>query len=261
MFTHIHKSAGTTMCEAARSSGKERVVKPMQNCNWKGEDIKDDFYSSAMDREWTDCKTRYEYFSKNGYTWGAIERELQDGDICPQFLNAISLRDPVDRIISLFDQISENQSPHVTTCDEKERKQMIQAFRETGGEECKCTISEHKEYAIEGSQLDNYITRIFNGQKGLLIPFGQLNQTHLEVAKTKLKSYDLILFTEELNSPNTARAMDAVLGWHVDLGERANPSHSEHAFTQKARENIRKMNRFDYELYDFAKMLKAWRAL
>lgn len=242
LFTHIHKNSGTTMCQAAIEAG-EHIVGPGVNCNYRGPLFDDGFYARSRNESWTDCDTRQKLYA-SGFTWGAIEREIDEGDLCPQIINVISLRDPVARIIS------------DANCNYGQRiidDYSLKSCADHG--DCKDAISPLAK-GVRGAQADNYLIRVLNGHEGLNIPFGEVGTAHLAVAKSKLEKYDLVVFVEHLDSPKTAKRMDEIIGWHLKLGTRENPS-NHHDFSETARTRLTKMNKLDYDLYNYA--MEKWR--
>jgi len=121
---------------------------------------------------------------------------------------------------------------------------------------CENAVTELKR-GVRGAQADNYLTRILNGLGGLQIPFGKVDVAHLAVAKSKLEKYDLVVFVEYLDSSETAKQVDEVLGWHLKPRSRENPAKYAHHLTPKAWARLADMNEIDYELYNYA--LKKWK--
>jgi hypothetical protein len=83
---HVHKAAGSYMCEAAKTF--EKVVSPLGNCNWNANDM---FCQPGG----VSCEVRAAYFARQGATWGAVEHAIQPSDICPQFSYGTILRHPL----------------------------------------------------------------------------------------------------------------------------------------------------------------------
>eukprot|EP00746_Dinoflagellata_sp_MGD_P006449 gnl/MRDRNA2_/MRDRNA2_112618_c0_seq1.p1 gnl/MRDRNA2_/MRDRNA2_112618_c0~~gnl/MRDRNA2_/MRDRNA2_112618_c0_seq1.p1 ORF type:complete len:142 (+),score=9.45 gnl/MRDRNA2_/MRDRNA2_112618_c0_seq1:413-838(+) len=99
---------GSFTCADAVSNG-ERVVVPSANCNWLGKDAiwgergyGESYHGiGQQNRPQVSCSDRAAYFKKWNFTYGQIEREMTDLDICSEFRSGTLLRDLFDYMASV----------------------------------------------------------------------------------------------------------------------------------------------------------------
>lgn len=104
LYNHLHKAGGTTICELAKRN-KETLSPNNSNCNmvpddnWEGGEPTD----SSMWPPTTSvgCVQRQQMVRDNALTWMSQERWV-DLEHCDEFYHVITLRDPLDRIVSNF---------------------------------------------------------------------------------------------------------------------------------------------------------------
>ena len=104
MYTHLHKAGGTMICELAKRND-EKLPPNNSNCNmypddnWEGGVAADP--SAWPPTTSVGCAQRQKLVRDHSVTWMSQERWVDD-EHCDTFFYAITLRDPLDRIVSNF---------------------------------------------------------------------------------------------------------------------------------------------------------------
>ena len=104
MYTHLHKAGGTMICELAKRND-EKLPPNNSNCNmypddnWEGGVAADP--SAWPPTTSVGCAQRQKLVRDHSVTWMSQERWV-DNEHCDTFFYAITLRDPLDRIVSNF---------------------------------------------------------------------------------------------------------------------------------------------------------------
>ena len=104
MYNHLHKAGGTMVCELAKRNG-EKLPPNNSNCNmapddnWEGGVATDP--SMWPPTTSVACAQRRQLVHDHSVTWMSQERWV-DLEHCDDFYHAITLRDPLDRIVSNF---------------------------------------------------------------------------------------------------------------------------------------------------------------
>ena len=104
LYNHLHKAGGTTVCELAKRNG-EKLSQNNSNCNM----VPDDNWEGGVAADpsmWppttsVECAQRQQLVRDHSLTWMSQERWV-DLEHCDDFYHAITLRDPLDRIVSNF---------------------------------------------------------------------------------------------------------------------------------------------------------------
>jgi len=199
-----------------------------------------------------------------------------DTEHCDDFYHAITLRDPLDRIVSNFmhtryrakmhpDQIGAQTSRH-NSMNVSADDVMACVFP---GAHCY-----HRRFFIEWSTgaYDNFFVRTLAGPGAFFLPAGALTREHLEVAKAALQRFDVIMMLDGLDEDSTQ--MSDLLGWNVTttnvtsidhentreghfaaVGEAADPM----PFTDGQLRQLFEVNQLDYELLCYAQALRSSR--
>lgn len=239
MWVHVHKNGGSTMCIWARLKAKEKCVTPWANCN--SLTLGDDWLEHALakNRSWTTCAARTAFFRQNRFTWGQIERELSEGDVCmDDFIYGIMLRDPIKRIESYANSHGIPDSTSWIKC-------VMQA------DASKCPQKRGVRIMGRGwENYDNFLVRTLGGYDVMSLPPGGVNATHYEAALMLLKRFDIVSVLEQLDTKESKAAMDRVLGWHPEGPPKAAKFHTV-VFPERATEDLRRINKFDYDLYNY----------
>ena len=79
------------MCYLANLAG-ERTPGKHTNCNWP---YYDGYQQSGDPKAFPNCITRSSAYHSEKWTYGQMEREVTDGDLCPGFRLSVLLRDPL----------------------------------------------------------------------------------------------------------------------------------------------------------------------
>ena len=192
IFSHFHKSGGTTMCQLAQQNG-ERVT-PHGNCN-----LKNDSNWNAQPHEMLTCAERLKLTDANNLTFQGVERWMDDA-FCDASYNYVTLmRDPLDRMIS-------NAEYHKTNAELALRwsRPGVSYFDPMDGTGY-----------IEDStaSYDNFYVRMLAGSDAFFLPAGAINRTHLALAKERIARFSAVLILDESFEANAEAQLGSVLGW------------------------------------------------
>lgn len=269
MWVHLHKAAGTAICCEARR--REKVIAPAANCNhamdkftkWQIrhtdplKDFSDKIHGANADdgqvtyeelpakSAWphTTCEKRLAYMQEKGFTWGAIERWLGEGDLCPHgFVYATLLREPLSTMIS-----EANFNSEITVSGRRKTwLRNVMKCIEVG-----MWCEEEMWYVF-----DNFMVRTFSGI-GFTVPPGGVNSSHLHAAIKVLRSFDLVLLWNRLDDPRTPRAFERTIGWPFPLhvsneSARVNKGDPEIEINDQIISRLTGFNEFDFQLLEFA---------
>lgn len=262
LWLHVHKCAGTLMCELAHAAG-EKVVQPSKNCNW---DVGDAVYFMGRPSPKPTCAERQQYFAEKGYTWGAVEHELSAGHPCPGFLYGTMLRDPmalVDSIASVHagdlpgsDAAKDGGAPVRHTADvlgpvRDALKLLATANQTKAGLLARAEnrpIHEHIWSLDTWKYFDNFQTRLL--ADALDVPAGALTADHLRRAEEALDRFDVVLVLEDLQED--APQLVEGFGWPASLlprfGSKVNDHPSASLFTADEVALLRRSNTWDQSL-------------
>jgi len=102
--------------------------------------------------------------------------------------------------------------------------------------------------------LDNMQTRLLGG--AMEAPPGQVNATHLQMAKARLAKFSIVARVEDLKDVNKKDELWARFGWppslHLPDWEHVNRMKEEMwTFSEEEAAWLKDVNRIDYALYDF----------
>jgi hypothetical protein len=242
IWIHLHNSAGTTMCQLARQQGEltprdvSDVAYEGTNCNVAPDQC------SKTEAYQVHCELR------SGFTFSAIERALTEEDLkCNDKFYGIMMRDP----------LYNSRSTLVNNFAPDQKRRILSAIR--NGESAVSTgmvhgcLPEWDNY----QHFDNFATRTLSGD--YMVPAGMMKRAHLEKAKSRLHTMDVVLILEELRDHSVQ--LRAVFGWNItDAFDDYNSHSTDQAFTEEEEEFLRTVNHLDYELYDFAASLAANRS-
>jgi len=241
MWVHLHKAAGTQICCEARR--REKVVVPAANCN---RDVDSWFkWETQQVGPFTTCDMRLAYMQEKGFTWGATERWLEYGDLCPHsFVYATLLREPMSTMLSEADYGD-------ASYEEGQRMTWVRNAIECIEVGMWCR---EKDWFI----FDNLMVRTFSGV-GLKVPPGGVNSAHLDAAIKVLRGFNLVLLMNRLDDPRTPRAYERTIGWPFPLNRTdtsARINKGDHQVDLNAHTDtisrLRAINTFDFQLFEFA---------
>lgn len=240
LWIHIHKAAGSYICHMAQVAGED-IVRPNANCNLIGHDGYGD--SGHPERTMT-CQQRAQLFRRRMWTFGAIERELYDKDLCfQQFDYGILLREPLDLMHS---EMNYRAAQNAGTFG----KGMVTALR--------MELAKPNPPPAGRQQwgpwkfFDNIQTRLL--ANALNVPAGQINESHLRIARARLAKFRLVARVEDLRSSIRKKAIFTKLGWrraHVFAPDkRINKVNVDrYHFTASEKAWLANVNKYDLQLY------------
>lgn len=245
MWVHIHKAFGTTICAMASAMG-ESIVQPSMDCNYLDPSAATDMHRLLASKHGQDrrslavatpltCEKRAKLFKTNRWTWGAIERELDEGDICTEnFIYAMAMRDPVSRLASI-----ENFPNGLWTPGRYHFSRLIQ-----------CVMMMDCQGQPGWEHYDNFLTRSLGGIKTMQLPPGTLTKEHYEKAFAVLSKFHLVVPMEMLTSHHVQSDFDHWLGWHVELSGSKAPVPHRFPLSSTAQDQLRQINKWDMKLYN-----------
>lgn len=211
------------MCMLAQSVG-EHIVWPQDNCNLPYVDYNDGIVYGVAKPARVTCEERAAYFAEHHYTYGQIERPLEERDICPgRFLYGVMLRDPVKLALSRLRQQSAGSprnfgvwTSHLE-CVEKKSVELCDALGAPKSPPGQLPDIEvlHQYYPI-WRYFDNFQTRMLGGQAVWDLPPGAVNATHAAAVIDRLERFDVVTHLEGLKDGAPQRALRNTFGWRID---------------------------------------------
>ncbi|GIL54624.1 hypothetical protein Vafri_10360 [Volvox africanus] len=234
---------------------------PLEGWRW--------FYRYSVPRGNRSCEYRDEYMQRMRFTFysnefavhGGLEGRSSDGDdgrtnggdggasaaswhsthLCPQFLNVVMLRQPLERLLS-----------HI--------KWIIKVYRAEYGRRSEAFFrARDAEYwrAFAPAAVDNYYIRLLLGEGVFYLPSGTVNTTHLKAAKLVLLQYDVVLLLEADDIDELWLRM--ALGWRVGLSSAharvSSSSRTTNELVPFDVDDLMATNTEDVQLYDFGTVL------
>jgi hypothetical protein len=259
VWVHLHKAGGTLMCKMAKLN--ENVVQPENNCNWAGHD---GWKQSGQPSVRKSCSERAQMFDESGYTYGQIEREMDDDEVCEEFRYGIMFREP----LALMQSIVNFELWYQT---KKEHSGYSQPFLEFPPDMAEWLRGKIEEKAVPGNELvplawlDNFQTRFL--ANAFDVPVGQINEEHLARARAFLHKKNFTVQALE-DLPRQGEMLFHKLGWKWRKGilqarhnsfekiQRDPREETEYrVFTPEEEEYLRGLNKYDVELYKGARDL------
>jgi hypothetical protein len=259
IWLHVHKVAGTFMCNMAKRN-HETVERPENNCNWMGHD---GFRLSGKPSVRRSCFKRAKMFRTEGFTYGQIEREVHDDEVCDKFSYGIMFREPVGLAQSLMNYELWYQV-------NQEHNDYENPFLNFPPDVAAWMKEKIDAKAVPGNQLapwawvDNFQTRFL--ANAFDVPAGQITRKHLAKARGFLEKHDVtVSVLEDLSSTGAQLFQDLGWTWDEDLFHnqtaslddilRNNPSQKteQRSFTPEEKDYLQSLNRYDLELYHGAR--------
>lgn len=258
VWVHLHKAGGTLMCKMAKKN--ENVIQPSTNCNWEGHDGWINSGDPAVRRS---CSDRAKMFRLNGYTYGHIEREMGDFELCDKFRYGIMFREP----LALMQSVVDFELWFQTTIEHTAYSEPFLKFPADVAEWLRGKIAAKAVPLNERKPwvwLDNFQTRIL--ANALDVPAGQINKDHLTRARALLQKHNFTVQVLE-DLPNQGEKLFNELGWtwyEGALKRKPNSIHEilegfpmaraeERSFTPAEEEYLRRLNQYDLALYNGAR--------
>jgi hypothetical protein len=237
IFIHVHKGAGVLICHMARAH--ERVIHPEAVCSGPGDGV-----TLIGTGHNISCADRKVKFSKQGATFGMIEREVNEDDLChDEFRYGIALRDPLELAESMtnFDQYCSDWGPPLPH-DSWERH--LDCLTQNP-DSCK-----HLKSSITGLYhfYDNYLVRTLGGNEIFQKPPGSINEDDVQKVIKRLEKFDIVV---PFNGPNDVPLLMDKLGWgsaHPGKKDVHSHPHSFQHISDEARPKIKARLWADYKV-------------
>ena len=251
-YVHVHKCGGTTVCQLAQKNGERiNAFARRHNCNQKGDGPNAEVHGwePGFSRR---CAERRQLQS----SFHMIERWMdRDWESCGM-TRAITIRDPLDRIISnyLFETSPGHGRVNAARLTVKQLMKAIQPG---------ATFGLEKPLALQGDTMvgsstaawDNFLTRTLGGPDVFRLPARALNQTHLTKAKDRLRAFEVIVMLDEFDTDSAQLAH--MMGWSTLLVDHANDGadHMPSPFSEEQLRTLAEVNAMDSELVCLAREL------
>eukprot|EP00045_Choanoeca_perplexa_P003266 m.29585 g.29585 ORF g.29585 m.29585 type:complete len:290 (-) comp11954_c0_seq1:175-1044(-) len=242
---HLHKCAGTRMCDEARFRN-ETIVKGA-NCNDGGDGParRRSRVGGLYNEHWR-CQDRLKLYKSSHITYFQTETlfNKQMLECNDDLFIAVTLREPLSRVVS-----------HIRF-DSMFIKDGVQHFRNAS------FTSIPREMPIYGSAVvNNYYIRSLLGSAVFHLPLGRITREHLTQAKAVLDNV-LILILEEVT--NREKLLECYADWvtapHAEAPKLRDNKTGGKLATFKQRHmdkewtaELLSLNKLDLELYDYAK--------
>eukprot|EP00931_Biecheleriopsis_adriatica_P051634 TRINITY_DN29978_c0_g1_i1.p1 TRINITY_DN29978_c0_g1~~TRINITY_DN29978_c0_g1_i1.p1 ORF type:complete len:341 (+),score=63.61 TRINITY_DN29978_c0_g1_i1:114-1025(+) len=262
VWLHVHKSAGTEMCNAAKQNGEQvphehghsnllnaaatAVAEKLSidsNCNLIEDDVLN--LHKAVPLQRLTCEQRRDM----KLSWMQIEREFDENDFCEGMLYGTAIRDPAALAESAvnFYKVGE---------DYKE------CLRWPPAEDCAAKNAKHAMGFLNNEEpmfvyFDNFLVRILCGRDVMMLPPGAVNASHAEKAKSVLAKFDIVLRVEDLHTEGALTIFNETLGWMnlESFASHANEKWHKWAMTPDELQTFKDGNKFDYEIYSSIKQM------
>jgi len=226
-FYHIEKTAGTTFNDILERQYKGRFTYHLHG-RLREEEIARFKAKTKKERHQYRCIT------------GHMSHLLAD-DTAQPVKYVTFLRNPMTQVVSSY-----NYAKNVPRTKAHDRIRKLKS------------IDEYFEWQIKDSR-DNIqtrylanITRFMEGQTGRVNLQSSEGEKYLEIAKQKLRSIDHVFITEEFDPALVM--MRQSLNWKKNIYySRRNISRHKETFTKKQKNKLRKIFRYDFEIYELAK--------
>jgi len=242
LFVHIHKAGGTMACFVARRFGARS---PSTSCNWNGFD---NYGSSCQGGPYPTCTERAFKYHLERWTFGAIERELRQEDIClNDFRYGVLLRDPL-KLMQSHLNFNYNQYRGLPA------GRSIELFKTAlaeGGAPLHEKVGEMG-LCSGWKFMDNFQVRVLSG--AMEVPAGQLTEEHLQLAKSRLAQFTAVEKLENMQDLDARNAFFEKLGLRVRRSlpsvRRQQAGHYKMQFDDEQLEWLWQQNQLDAALYN-----------
>jgi len=242
IWVHIHKAAGTFMCWLASRAG-ESVVRPNANCNWN---VYDGVMDTGPRASPPTCLSRTHYFESGGYTYGQVERELKPADLgCAGFNYGVLLREPIDLIHSTL----QFEAANYGGAGKGVLNQLLHQLK--APRPCYSGQPTGQNKAAAWKTLDNFQVRLL--ANAFHVPAGQLAQEHLDQARKRLDTFQVVARVEDLATRGAE--MFGALRWPSYLSshirtKKNSAAHDWLHITADEAAWLRKVNHLDIQLFN-----------
>lgn len=243
LWVHLHNFGGTFVCTEAIGQGE--AGPPNAYASWPGCLMPGDECSTPQGSGRSLCQAR----AASGYTFTALERDVEEADFCNDVIIGTTLREPLGGVEST---LLSNEFDKSAVLD------ILRTERSHAASHTAC-LPEWDTY----QHFDNFATRSLGG--GYSAPPRGVTREHLELAKSRLRKMGVVLILEELDVH--LPQLSSVLGWNLALINTANHDHGpqqghcaqskDGVLTESDRAFLKSVNALDYELYAYAQGLAA----
>jgi hypothetical protein len=194
-------------------------------------------------------------------TWTAIERDFRHEDYCPaMFIYAAVVRDPLSLMESYLNFQATMSPPRIEYAyhNASNLRKHISGCLLRGTE--KCHGSQSPTVITAFVHFDNYVVRVLGGSEVMRLPPNGINATHAKKALHMLNTFDTVVRLEDFGKPALNNIFQEAFGWHnfsiLSQGDSPiNSNEHEVRFSSEEREQLRKLNKYDYMLYQSVKSL------
>lgn len=237
MFLHLHKAAGTTLCELARLNGEKMLGSSTpQNCNLQLD-------GTAVNRgrippRFQTCSERADFLLSRGISFNAVEHFLDGTDsepLCNDRLYYMTImREPLQRLHSLcsFSRWNGTELVKWATMDDPTTEMFVH-------------------------HVDNYYIRTLGGSEIFHRPRGSIGLAELKKAESVLSQFSSVIPLDELNERLPSLLAD--LDWStagIIRAENPTPQSNREKYfiTEEQADLLAAINHWDIRLW---KSLKA----
>jgi len=272
LYTHLHKSAGTSMCTLAVLNN-ESVNDPYfdTNCNTDEDGCNAGLQpDGGVAKTQKTCAERMSEAAATGFSYMGIEKWVDDFSpaSCPGLLYATVVREPMSRIVSntefarslgwnatndeIMTLLQPGTSADTTVGHAPPSRRNASQEMHSG---CR-----HIERSV--ASFDNFYVRTFGGWDVFSKPAGTLNSDDLEKAKERLAQFSIVIALESFDAQ--AIQLAGVLGWtklelpeaNVETERDSLPeAQPDVDFTDEQLIQLTKANALDSILYSYAQAL------
>lgn len=268
-FLHFAGTAGTSVCDFAKRCSEKtgtgvtlNFVQTAGNCNFYGTNPAN---PKAHNPKLATCSGLLEHASSGSSrsTWGFAQTTLDVTPPCPKVSFLTVFREPWTRMRSHLMKHAADQWPPDAVHQAREvyRKMGAGGSKEEGEE-----LTAGKHFPSNGLgivYLDNYHIRTLLGEEeGKRLPWGSLDEVHLQRAKAKLEAFDLVMPVEALSDGVPSMQCAAGVGFDLSkCGLSSLPRENDHSYLMRTKppapelyqveKLFRAQNKLDLQLYDW----------
>lgn len=205
-------------------------------------------FSVALPSVSMDNTARAEFFCRNGFTWGQIERTVREEDISHEhFRYGILLRDPLELAHSAanYHDLNEPWTNHT------HRYKKHLACLEEAADACLKLKGDLWMY------FDNFVVRTLGGPEVASLPPGGVTETDALRVIKKLSDFDMVAFVDEFKDGINARSFSKTLGWDsFILGtSRVEEGVNRFSFSLEEAALIKERSELDYMVHNHFRQL------
>lgn len=243
IWIHLPKAGGSMMCATATRNG-ENVVQPSNNCNWDAKDSSH-FMGGFDHPPQVTCEMRAAYFRAHNYTWGQIEREINDEDLCfHDFDYGVLLRHPADYMHSLLNCF------HKRGVNSKSIDNNIQCVIDRGSGPSCTGLKQFDPRRKPHMFFDNYMTRALGGRDVWDLPVGEVGSHHVDRILERFDKFTTIMVWSDI--PSSTFFHDA-FGWKQPPRKVHDSKYALENFTEWQASVFETLNPHDFRIWNHFK--------